>query len=139
MGIMKQEKKYTVPKPRGLAVTQKEAEILLQCKEYLDSREDIFWRRVEGAGKYIGGKFIKSEMKGAPDLLILIQGRLYLAELKVPGGSLSESQASFICEASAHGAVGGVVCSVEALKRFLGDGAQGGQVDTESGTIAIWY
>jgi hypothetical protein len=139
MGMMKNEKKYTVPKPRGMKVEKKEAEILLECKEYLETREDIFWRRVEGAGKFIAGKFIKSDMKGCPDLMILCQGRLYLAELKVAGGSLSESQADFILEAGRHGAIGGVVCSREALKRFLGDGAQDAQVTTERGLVSIWY
>jgi hypothetical protein len=139
LAMMKTEKKYTVPKPRGMKVEKKEAEILLECKDYLETREDIFWRRVEGAGKFVAGKFVKSDMKGCPDLMILCQGRLYLAELKVAGGSLSEGQADFILGSGRHGAVGGVVCSREALKRFLGDQAQDAQMTTDRGAIAIWY
>ena len=139
MGMMKVEKKYTVPKPRGLRVTQKEAEILEECKAYLDSREDLCYRRVEGSGKYVAGKFIKSDMKGCPDLLILREGKLHLVELKVPGGSLSESQAEFIVEFGKHGAIAGVVCSLEGLKAFLNEGSQAWQVETASGSIAVWY
>jgi hypothetical protein len=139
MGMMKTEKKYTVPRPRGMRVEKKEAEILLECKAYLETREDIFWRRVEGAGKFVAGKFIKSDMKGCPDLMILCQGRLYLAELKVAGGSLSESQADFILESGRHGAVGGVVCSLGGLKAFLNGESQAWQVETASGPIPVWY
>jgi hypothetical protein len=139
MGMMKTEKKYTVPKPRGLKVTQKEAEILGECRAYLDSREDLCYRRVEGAGKFVAGKFIKSDMKGCPDLLILREGKMHLAELKVPGGSLSESQAEFISEFGKHGAVGGIVCSLGGLKAFLNGESQAWQVDTASGPIPLWY
>ena len=139
MGMMKQEKKYTVSKPRGLKVDWKEADTLEACKDYLDSREDLCWRRVEGSGKFVAGKFIKSDMKGCPDLLIMMQGRMFLAELKVPGGSLSESQADFILEFGRHGAIGGVICSLAGLKRFLGEEAQDHQVTTERGSVAVWY
>ena len=139
MGMMKAEKKYAVSKPRGLKVDCKEADILEACKGYLDSREDLFYRRVEGSGKFVAGKFIKSDMKGCPDLMIVCQGKLYLAELKVPGGSLSESQADFILESGRHGAIGGVVCSLGGLKRFLGDEAQDHQLNTERGSVAVWY
>ena len=139
MGMMKTEKKYTVPKPRGMKVEKKEAEILLECKAYLDSREDLCYRRVEGSGKFVAGKFIKSDMKGCPDLLILREGRMHLAELKVPGGSLSESQAEFISEFGRHGAAAGVVCSLGGLKGFLNGESQAWQVETASGSIAVWY
>lgn len=139
MMIIKQERKFVVPKPRGLKVLQCEADILRDCKKYLESRDDLCWRRMEGSGKYISGRFIASETKGFPDLLILNKGKLFLAELKVPGNTISDSQVKFIFEFCTHGAICGVVCSLNGLKRFLTEEAQDNQITVDNNFVPIWY
>lgn len=65
----------------------------------------MFFGAVPGAGRGI--------VDGVPDLWFLHQGRAYLIELKVPGGSLSEAQQAFICAGLCSCIHVGVACSCE--------------------------
>ena len=123
MGMLKEKVKrsWHIPNPKGSSGA-KEAEILKECRVWLDSAP-VFYRRLEGGGKpmHVGGKliFTKSENSGMPDLMIISSGRVWFAELKRAGGTLTDVQAGTLRSAATHGALSAVVCSLSGLQDFL--------------------
>lgn len=138
-GMLRKEESYLIRRPKNeKKVYLREKDLLVECRDYLKSREDLFFRRVEGAGKLYGGGLVASEMKGFPDLLIVQDGQLIGAELKIYGGHLTESQARTILEISRAGGVAGVVLSLSGLRRMLDAFMFDFAIKTKFGEVMAW-
>lgn len=138
-GMLRDEERYAIKRPKHVKkVYLREGDLLKECREYLKSREDLFFRRVEGAGKLYGGGLVASEMKGFPDLLIVQDGQLIGAELKIYGGHLTESQALTLRDISRAGGVAGVVLSLPGLRRMLDAFIFDFAIQTKFGEIMAW-
>lgn len=138
MNMLKVEEKYRIRKPREVSKTyEREKDLLTDCRGYLKTL-DLFFRRVEGSGKVFGGAMVASDMKGFPDLLIVADGQLYCAELKVYGGHLTESQALCITGIAKAGGRAGVVLSLWGLKQMLADKPHTTTIATKHGEVMVW-
>ena len=75
-----------------------EQDIQIAVCEHLGLRAEprVFWFHVPNAGKrsnFVGKKLCDSGLiSGVPDLVILMDGRMYCLELKAPQGKLTPSQ-----------------------------------------------
>ena len=143
MSMIKKEKTYRIAKIKDqTAVFQRERDLMTGVKCYLETRDDLFWRRIEGSGKAftIGGKltFISSDMKGFPDVLIVCEGMVFGVELKVFGGALTQAQAETICQMNAAGGGAGIALSVRGVQRLLGGEAPMAVLTTDFGEVGIW-
>jgi len=144
MSMIKKEKTYLLSKPRNIPKPfELEGDLLRECRSYLDSREDLFFMRMEGSGKLIhqGGRpaMIASDSKGFPDLLIVSEGKIFAAELKILGKSMTQTQAKVICGIVRAGGCSGIVCSPQGLRNFLDQTPPQTSIETDFGAVAAWY
>lgn len=107
-----------------------EADLLRECKSYLDDK-NIPYVRVDGSPKFIHisgvRKEIPSSHAGFPDLMVMINSKVYFIELKSPlGGSLSDKQIRMHEEMHRGGAYNCMTQSFLGFKRIIA-----GEVDKE--------
>ena len=121
---MSKPKDYSLPKPLNKKIVgQTEAALLKEIRLYLQ-RQSFFSRRMESSGKIQHTRsghavMIPSDMTGCPDIMIINKGVLFLAEVKISGGRLSQAQFSFLVDAQLSGAQCAIVCSLEGLVKFI--------------------
>jgi hypothetical protein len=84
---------------------------------YLRARRIFHWRCNTGGAK-IGGRFVRFNLPGTPDILAVVRGRLVGIEVKAPGEKPTEAQAAWHARARAAGAA--VI-----VARSVGDVASG--------------
>ena len=107
-------------KPKG----RLEREVQVGVMAYLATRTDVFWWRANTqAGFAPSGQFMRSGVKGQPDLFCVQApaGRLIGIELKrEKGGRVSPDQERFAANLIAHGGVYCVARGTEDVERVLG-------------------
>ncbi len=86
--------------------------------DYLSLRKIFHIRINSGAFKTERGGFYRMAVKGCADILICSKGRFIAAEVKRPGGRLSEAQIAFKEELEA---ASGVYLVVTSLDEMIGE------------------
>lgn len=133
-----QGKDYKVP-PDGIRdITEKD--VMLECKDVLNKRRDIWWCRMEAPLKIVGkGQIIPSASKGLGDIMICQKGRLISVELKRSrGGSLKSDQARMLSGIADAGGLGVVVRSGLGLLQLLEGKQNAEEIDTVYGKIPVY-
>jgi hypothetical protein len=87
-----------------------EAQITEKIKAYLIGIDDCFWFKEHGG---IYGS------NGIPDLIICYKGKFVALEVKTKGGKTTALQEAALKQIRAAGGIGGVVRSVEDVKRII--------------------
>ncbi len=132
-----QGKSYKVPDDPTRDVD--EAIVLKECKQLLDKIPGLWWARIEAQGKLMGGRMIRSTMKGLPDLIFCIAGRLHGVELKRSrGGVLEPEQAWKLGGIQASGGRVAVVRSADGLSRMLSGSPASAVLTTVHGPIEVF-
>ncbi len=133
-----QGKDYRVPPDRERDLIEKD--VLLECKQVLQARRDVWWCRMEAPLKIVGkGQIIPSASKGLGDLMICQRGRLISVEVKRSrGGTLRAEQARMLAGIAEAGGVGAVVRSGAGLVRLLSDTRESTEIDTVYGKIPVY-
>lgn len=133
-----QGKDYKVPPDNDRDLTEKE--VMIECKEALKKRRDVWWVRMEAPLKIVGkGQVIPSASKGLGDLMICLAGRLISVELKRScGGTLRSEQARMLAGIIEAGGVGAVVRSGAGLERLLLDTREATIIETVYGKIPVY-
>lgn len=113
--------KHKLPAPFNRADSTDERDVQKAILEIVKTVYSRHWHlRVEGGGKRLGsGAKGKSSMKGAPDLLMCIDSRIWGIEIKVPGGTVSEEQIKHLNLIESSGGRGVIVCSVDGFLRAM--------------------
>jgi hypothetical protein len=113
---------HALPAPYNRRTEVREADVLKGVKDVL-KLHNVWHRRLEGTGKVINGKaglqMIPGDLKGMPDVLACVQGRLIAIEVKAPGGKLSAAQYGTLRGIRDAGGLALVVCSAEKLALTL--------------------
>lgn len=99
------------------------------CADWLNLKGYLWWHTPNAGGGYgttpgaRAGYMAKMKRlgtkPGVPDIMILRNGTLYMAELKAPKGVVSDEQKRFMLRAESEGAVCAVVRSLEQLQALL--------------------
>lgn len=105
-----------------MKTNRRESEVQAGVLAYLSTRGDcFFWRSNVQAGVAPSGRFMRSGMKGQPDVMVVKDGKLYGLEVKRSLlGKLSEDQRRWGNNLRAAGGVYEVVTSVGELPMILG-------------------
>jgi hypothetical protein len=84
----------------------------------------VLWRNNTGATATASGGFVRYGAVGSPDLLGILSpsGRLVGLEVKAPGGKATPAQLLWLTEARSHGALCGVVHSLDEAIALLDGG-----------------
>jgi len=90
-----------------MTLNKAEKAIQESCVAFLQSKGAMTWRMD-------GGKWLN-----VPDIFALLDGTLYGLEIKRTKGRLTLGQMEMLCQLVHHGAVAGVVKSVEQVKEVL--------------------
>jgi hypothetical protein len=105
-----------------------EAQVQKACLEFLSWKGIFHWRNNSGgvAASYTDkqgnskSRWLSYGKVGSSDLLAIYPGgRMWLIEVKRPGGRLSDSQISFLARARQRGAIVTIAESVDDLTRAL--------------------
>lgn len=129
---------YKVPSDRDRDLSEKE--VLLECKQVLNSMRDIWWCRMEAPVKIVGkGQIIPSASRGLGDLMICMMGMLISVELKRSrGGCLKAEQARMLRSIIDAGGTGAVVRSGAGLLRLLACEQNSESIQTVYGNIPVY-
>jgi len=101
---------------------RRESQVQAGVLAYLSTRGDcMFWRSNVQAGTAPSGRFMRSGVKGQPDVMVVKDGKFYGLEVKRSLlGKLSEHQRRWGNNLRAAGGVYEVVTSVSELPMILG-------------------
>lgn len=120
------ERQEVLKKPRSLfprkSNGKRERVIQAEVLAYLSSRDDLyFWRQNVSAGVAPSGQYMRSGVKGTPDIFCVKDGKIYGFELKrEKGGKVSKDQQMFGSNLTAAGGIYVVVTSVDQVMEALG-------------------
>jgi hypothetical protein len=133
-----QGKDYRVPPDSDRDLIEKD--VLLECRQVLQARRDVWWCRMEAPVKIVGkGQIIPSASKGLGDLMICQRGRLISVEVKRSrGGNLRAEQARMLAGIAEAGGLGAVVRSGAGLVRLLSNTRESTEIDTVYGKIPVY-
>ncbi|MFZ5831267.1 MAG: hypothetical protein ACOY3P_14340 [Planctomycetota bacterium] len=91
-----------------------ERHVTAQCTRFLESLKrggrEIWWVKLHGGSM---------QRAGLPDLLVLLDGKLFAIELKRPGGAPTRLQIATLTAMARAGATAAVVDNVETFKALL--------------------
>jgi len=105
-------------KPKG----RKESVVLSGVLAYLSLRADCWcWRQGVSAGIARSGQFMRSGLRGTPDILCVKDGKMYGLEVKREiGGKVSKDQETWGAKLTAAGGIYAIVRSVTDVEQVLG-------------------
>lgn len=105
-----------------------EAQVQKACLEFLAWKQIFHWRNNSGGvvADYTNkqgqtkSRFMRYGHSGSSDIIAIYPGgRMWLIEVKRPGGALSDNQISFLAHARQRGAIVTIAESVDDLTRAL--------------------
>lgn len=98
-----------------------EADVQRACLEFLSWKQIFHWRQNSAVFKNEQtGSYIRAGVKGISDIIAIYPGgRMWLIEVKRPGGLLSDTQIEFLSSARQRGAIVTIAESVDDLTRAL--------------------